>query len=182
MRFIAIAIASVLLFFPTFWLFNSVVGANWGAGIAAVAMYIAFPILGMRIWRPPASHDSVSMEVALASGELGTGEYEINEVVEVEELEDEGKHFLLAISTSETLFLSGQYLYEPSERGTFPSTSIRLFWHKSLGVTYGVQCLGEPIKPKFRLSAFTEEHCDTGKVPKDREVSPCVRLLVGCVF
>lgn len=170
MRFIAIAIASVVLFFPTFWLFSSAVGTNWGSGIAAVAMYVAFPIMGLRIWRPPASQNSTSMEGALAAGELDTVEYEISEVVEVEEFEDEGKHFLLAIGPSETLFLSGQYLYEPIERGGFPSTRIRLFWHKSLDVTYGVQCLGEPIKPKVRLPAFTEEQCDTGAVPKDREV------------
>ncbi len=170
MRFIAIAIASVVLFFPTFWLFNAAVGADWGAGIAAVAMYLAFPILGMRIWRAPASQNLASMETALAAGELGSVDYEVSEVIEVEEFEDEGKHFLLAIGPSETLFLSGQYLYEPIEQGIFPSTRLRIFWHKSLGVTYGVQCLGKSIKPKVRLPAFTQEQCDKGAVPQDRDV------------
>jgi hypothetical protein len=96
MRFITIAIASAVLFFPTFWLFSSVVGVNWGAGIAAVAMYVAFPILGLKIWRPPASQNLPSMESALAAGELGAVEYEISEVVEIEECEDEGKHFFKA--------------------------------------------------------------------------------------
>jgi hypothetical protein len=171
MRFITIAIASAVLFFPTFWLFSAVVGVDWGAGIAAVAMYVAFPILGLKIWRPPASQNLASMESALAAGELGTTEYEISEVVEIEECEDEGKHFFLAIGPSETLFLSGQYLYDVLERGNFPSSRICLFWHKSLGVTYGVQSIGEPIQPKVRLPAFTDEQCDKG-VPRDREVLP----------
>ncbi len=172
MRFLAIAIASVILFFPTFWLFNLVVGANWGAGIAAVAMYLAFPILGGMIWRAPASQRSASMEDALAAGELGTVEYGISDVVEVDACADEGKYFLLAIGPSETLVLFGQYLDEAIERGAFPSTRIRLFWHKSLGVTYGVQCLGDPIKSKVRRFGFMQEHRDTGVVLKDRALVP----------
>ena len=110
------------------------------------------------------------MEGALAAGELCVVEYEVSEAIEVEEFEDEGKHFLLAIGPSETLFLSGQYLYEPVERGIFPSTRIGLFGHKALGITYGVQCLGEPMKPTVLLSALTEEQFKAGAVPSDRDV------------
>ena len=171
MRLVAIGIASVVLFFPTFWLFSSAVGANWGAGIAAVAMYVAFPAIALRVWRAPAVPQPASMEGALDAGELCAVEYEVSEAVEAEEFEDEGKHFWLAIGPSETLFLSGQYLYKPVERGIFPSTRIRLFWHKSLGITYGVQCMGEPLKAKVLLPAFTEDQFRAGAIPTDREVS-----------
>jgi hypothetical protein len=145
MRLFVVAISSVILFFPTFWLFNAVVGPNWGAGIAAVAMYIAFPVLALRIWAkrdPPAAQ---SMELALRDGKLAEAEYEITDAVAYAEEEDEGLLYLLSIGETRTLCLSGQYLYEPVERGEFPSSRVRVFWHKTDGFTYGIQCLGSPL-------------------------------------
>ena len=50
MRYLVIAIASVVLFFPTYWLFHAVVGPNWGPGIAVVSIFVAFPLIALNIW------------------------------------------------------------------------------------------------------------------------------------
>jgi hypothetical protein len=126
MRFIVIAICSVVLFFPVYWLFHAVVGPAWGAGIAAVAMYIAFPILAMKVW-PAKPTPTTSMVAALEGGSLASADYDVAEVVEVQELEDEGPHFFMDVGGGRTLFLSGQYLDEPVRAGRFPSSRIRVF-------------------------------------------------------
>ena len=169
MRFIAIAVCSVVLFFPTYWLFNSVVGPNWGAGIAAVAMYIAFPVLAMSIW----SHEDEAEEsfmTALADGSLMSSDYDISEAVQIEDLEDGGLNFLLDVGDGRTLFLSGQYLFGPFDTGQFPSTAIRVFWGKEHGLTYGVQALGERLLPTRTLPAPTAELIESGVFPGDRDI------------
>ncbi len=163
----------MVLFFPLFWLFNAVVGPNWGAGIAAFAMYIAFPLLALKLWGSAKAEALPSMELALSSGDLLSTEYAVSEAVEVEESEDEGKHFYLAIAPEKTLFLSGQYLYEPVERGVFPSTQIRVFTNRKVGLTYGVECIGEPLQPSRRRPAFSEEQFQRGSVPEDRHLFNC---------
>ena len=169
MRFIVIAICSVVLFFPAFWLFQSVVGPNWGAGIAAVAMYIGFPILAMKVW-PGKQLPTTSMLAALEDGSLASADYEVAEVVEVEELEDEGLHFLMDIGQGRTLFLSGQYLYEPVKAGRFPSTRIRVFWHAQAGLTYGVQSFGDRLLPSRKLAPPSLKAIESGAFPSDRDV------------
>jgi hypothetical protein len=164
MRFLVVATASVVLFFPTFWLFNAVVGPNWGAGIAAVAMYIAFPVLALRAWPAGKAASLVSMEQALARGQLAQETFEVTEAVSVLETEDEGLHFFLAVGADRTLFLSGQYLYEPTENRAFPSTRIRVYWSKETGASYGVECLGESLAPSKRLPALS------GDPPADRQL------------
>jgi len=70
MRFLVIAIGSIVLFFPAFWLFDAVVGPNWGAGIAAVAMYIAFPVLALTVWPAKKAPSETSLLNALEEGTL----------------------------------------------------------------------------------------------------------------
>jgi hypothetical protein len=145
MRFIYIAIASITLFFPAFWLFSQAVGDNWGAGIAAVAMYLAFPILMMKIWPEPKRLKEDTMYEAIEAGVLSSQEYEIKEAVEITEFEDEGCHYLLDIRNNKTLVLAGQYLYAAVESGKFPSSKIRIYWHSTEGYTFGIECLGNNI-------------------------------------
>lgn len=68
MRFAIIALASVALFFPTFWLFQGVIGPIWGGCIAAVGMYIAFPAVALRAWPTKVRTRSSPVTDALASG------------------------------------------------------------------------------------------------------------------
>ncbi len=170
MRLALVALTSVVLFFPAFWLFQLAVGPNWGAGIAAVGMYVAFPVFALRVWPGKAKAGLPSMNGALISGDLAESEFDVSEAVAIDELEDEGLHYLLRIAPDRTLCLSGQYLYEPVRAGRFPSTRIRVYWHRIAGVTYGVQTLGVTLSPSRAVPA----PADAGELfadgPKDRQV------------
>ena len=170
MRFIVVAICAVGLFFPMYWLFEAVVGPDWGAGIAAVAMYIAFPIVALKAWPTKESPGSHSMEGALTDGTLESADFEVNEVVQIQEYEDAGLHFLLDIGSGKTLFLSGQYLYSAVDAGRFPSNRIRVYWNAAHGITYGVQSLGDRILPSQMVPPPAQEVVDDGVLPSDRDV------------
>ncbi|HEV8357684.1 MAG TPA: hypothetical protein VGQ17_13105 [Gemmatimonadales bacterium] len=50
--------------------------------------------------------------------------YVVQDAVAVEEAEDEGLSFYLLLDDGRTLFLSGQYLYDPAAQG-FPGSVSR---------------------------------------------------------
>lgn len=170
MRFVVIAICSVLLFFPMYWLFEAVVGPNWGAGIAAAAMYIGFPMIAMKAWPGKPPEVPRSMELALDAGTLASADFDVVEVVEVKEWEDLGLTFLVGTGDGQTLFLSGQYLYGVVESGRFPSTRIRVFWDENEGLTFGVQCLGERLIPSRRIGPLSDDVLESDSFPSDRDV------------
>ena len=105
--------------------------------------YVLLPALLLHLW--PKSSLAVRqepMQSALWSGRLKTADYRVSDVIEVEEMEDEGMHFLLATNGG-TLFLSGQYLYELVESGAFPCGGVRLFSNRQTGLPYGIEPIGE---------------------------------------
>ena len=169
MRFIVIVICSVGLFFPMYWLFEAVVGPNWGAGIAAVAMYIAFPVAAMKMWPEKPIPQTFSMETALTRGTLTSADFDIRQVVPIEEFEDE-PHFLLDIGDNRTLYLSGKYLYGAVDSGRFPSTRIRVFWDSVDGVTYGVQDLGDRLIQSEEVVRPSIVSLESDAYPSDRDI------------
>ncbi len=56
----------------------------------------------------------------LAAGYVDCTTYAITDAVAVEEHEDEGPSYYLLLDDGRTLFLSGQYLYEPADEDGFP--------------------------------------------------------------
>ena len=53
-RLVLVAAAAVLLFFPAFWIFSAIAGADAGAAAAVITTLIAFPIASLRLgsrWR-----------------------------------------------------------------------------------------------------------------------------------
>jgi len=96
------------------------------------------------------------MQSALWSGHLKTADSRVSDVVEVEEMEDEGMHFLLATNGG-TLFLSGQYLYELVESGVFPCGGVRLFSNRQTGLPYGIEPVGEGVVNWRRFEMPREE-------------------------
>ena len=61
MRLILIAIVSVVLFFPLYWMLHPFFGPNWGAGIAAFMMYIGFPVLFLSKWDERSTHPFIKV-------------------------------------------------------------------------------------------------------------------------
>lgn len=69
MKLILIALASVTLFFPMYWLLHPILGANYGAVTAALTMFLVFPaaIMFAIHKRDIAADNGVTSEVAIAS-------------------------------------------------------------------------------------------------------------------
>jgi hypothetical protein len=159
-RLIAIAAICTMLLIPIAG-FSSNVISN-GPLLIFVSFglaYLAIPAYLLHIWPAQKSPKGKSMQDALWDGELATIEHQVSEVAQIEEVEDEGLHFLVHTSNGETLYLSGQYLYGPVERKSFPSDRVRVFTNRSNGVRYGI----EPIGPLMKSwTVYESPNLETG--------------------
>lgn len=172
MRFLYVAISAVILFFPAYWLFQRVVGQDWGAGIAAVFMYVWYPYMALKfLGRNDKKYSEKGMDAALAKGKLSVAEYEVRSYVQIAEFDDEGLLFLLSIAPDRTLCLQGQYLYDVADNKNFPSDKIRIFWDNESGHTFGVEAIGaNRLLPLMSLPPLTDKQLSSSGLPRDREI------------
>ncbi|NOZ53009.1 MAG: hypothetical protein GXP08_07665 [Gammaproteobacteria bacterium] len=172
MRILFIAISSLVLFFPVYWLFSQAVGNNWGAGIATFFMYVWYPYMAMKFFSLNDAKEFDDISIALAEGTLEVTEYDVSSFIEIEENEgeEEGLHYLLSIGENQTLSLYGPYLYDAVDQGNFPSTKIRVFWNKNNGDTYGVIGIGTKLLPLKTIPPLTESQWQSSKLPMDRDI------------
>ncbi|MFG6432234.1 hypothetical protein [Roseateles sp. LYH14W] len=108
--------------------------------------YLVVPAYLLHIWPARKRANVKSMHDALLAGELVTVEHQVSQVAQIDEMEDEGFHFLLTTESGDTLFLSGQDLYGPVDRKGFPSTRVRIFSNVVSGLRYGIEPLGLPLE------------------------------------
>lgn len=128
--------------------------------------YIVIPAYLLHIWpaNPEPKQKPLSIETALWVGDLATTEYEVEDVAQIEEDEDEGFHFLVATKGGETLFLSGQYLYNLVDREFFPSERVRVFRNRVTGMTYGIESSGRQLNdwPTYKALSASQSSDEAG--------------------
>jgi hypothetical protein len=132
--------------------------------------YIVAPAVLLQLWPARRVTKWKSMGDALWDGELLTVDYPVSAVAQIEEMEDEGFHFLVAIDNVGTLWLSGQYLYGPVERGEFPSQCIRLFRNKVTGALYGIEATGRRLEHWVTYDPVRGEPTEAGFDLEDSKV------------
>lgn len=141
----------------------------WLAGLAgAVALWSLMAML-----RGPARILSAERERLardLAGGQASVTTYEAVDALRVEELEDEGSAYYLKLADGRVLFLSGQYLYDDEEEGTFPCRRFTLERAPESRLLLGLIPAGPPLPPSGSLPAFTPEQHRAGLVPADGDV------------
>jgi hypothetical protein len=137
-------------------------GAVATATLASVAWYV---------WIQRRERRKLRLEADLTRREGDAGYvhstiYAIRDAVAVEEYEDEGLSFFLLLDEGGTLFLSGQYLYEPVEDG-FPWQSFEIVRVVSAGWVLRVVPLGARVTPSRTRGPFSEHELESGAVPAD---------------
>ena len=85
----------------------------------------------------------------------------------VEEFEDEGSSYYLKLDDGSVLFLSGQYLYEYEDQGSFPSTRVAVTRAPESKIVLDIECLGQPLPVRAQRPPFTREDHLNGAVPED---------------
>jgi hypothetical protein len=146
--------------------------------------YFIVPAILLKLWPAPRDPSQKSMEQALQDGELETAEYEVLGVAQVEELEDEGLAFLVAIPSGQTLCLCGQYLYAPVERRQFPSVRFRLHRNRVTNLVYGIAPVGQLLPSWPVFTSFTSEQLESRSsiVPEDGALyAQSIAELVGAL-
>ena len=92
--------------------------------------------------------------------------YRVKDAIAVDEQEDEGLSYYLLLDDGRTLFLSGQYLYEPADNG-FPWESFELVRVASGSWVLRVVPLGPPLVPSWTRGPFSAREYKAGLVPVD---------------
>lgn len=156
LRLFAIAVVCTMLLIPIAG-FSSNMISNEPLLIAVSfgLAYLVIPAYLLHIWPARRAKKPKSMSDALWDGELQTDEYKICAAVQIEEVEDEGLHFLLATDSGKTLALSGQYLYGLVERRVFPSERVRVFKNILTGQIYGIEAVGQRLANWSIYDSFT---------------------------
>lgn len=151
---------------------------------ASVGAMLGTLILAMRLFNRAGAHPlglkSHEQQVAEleANGLLLSERFTASRAFSVEEFEDEGSHYFVALTDSRVLFLSGQYLYdyEPLDEDEgltprrFPCRSFTVRWHRTGGYTVDLVCDGEVLEPEATLPAFGPDLYRAGFIPADRTV------------
>jgi hypothetical protein len=113
------------------------------------------------------------------SGLLVTEEFSARRAFEVEEFEDEGRHFFLELEDRRVLFLCGQYLYDHEEitddpelnrPATFPCTRFQVRRHKAKRSVYSLECLGTYLKPDAVLPHYSKAYQKAVGYPTDGDI------------
>jgi hypothetical protein len=181
-RKLAIAVISTFLLIPIAGYSSNIIKNSFSLiAVSVIVGYIIIPALLLKLW-PERSKEVDSMEVALAKGSLLSQDFEIEEVVEIREFEDEGAHYLFSIASNRTLSLFGQYLYEYKMLANFPSKKIRVFSNAKEPLTYGLQCLGEKLEISKSIASPTSEAWAANVVPFDLQiVEKPLSVVVGAI-
>ena len=165
LRLIVAAIAGFVTFFPAFRFLRKVIDPSLAGAPAFAIALVGVPSVILMLWK---SRDPT--QIAASKGVLERDEHIVVSAVEIEELEDEGRHFFLKLASGATLFLSGQYLYGVCDSGAFPNSRIIVQWDRESGFTLSIQCLGKPLAPTLVLKPFSDAFLELGDVPRDRAV------------
>jgi hypothetical protein len=113
----------------------------------------------IRRWHESAARD-------LAAGHVESTIYQVADAVAVEEAEDEGLGYYLLLDDGRTLFLFGQYLWEPAGAG-FPWASFEIERLPISGGTLRVLPHGAPLAPSVTRRPFSDRELQPGVLPED---------------
>jgi hypothetical protein len=173
-------------------------GIGPGLAVAVIALLLGLFGLGMAGWTSaPAVRTVLALAVLAGVGAYGslvartrvlgkrpTGwddlqegtarvtRFDATDAVAVEESEDEGLSYFVALDDGRVLFLSGQYLYEPVERGAFPARRFEVVRTALAGTVLSVTSLGPALAPGFTRSPFTDAEFRSANLPEDGAILP----------
>lgn len=141
---------------------------------AAIAVgfggFLAWYVYVQRRHRRSHRRSAAGMAREAAAGHVKSTTYTIRDAVAVEESEDEGLSFYLLLDDGRTLFLSGQYLYEPVEAG-FPWTSFELVRAPVAGYVMRMVSHGPSLRPSRTRAPFTGAEYRSRVVPDDGDIA-----------
>jgi len=140
------------------------------AVLVAAALAVAVVIRMRRLSVVSRARKRLAQDIA--NGEAEVQKLDIVDAIKVEEFEDEGSNYYLKLKDGEVMFLSGQYLYEPEARGSFPATRVSLAFAPFSRELLNFGCEGEPLAASAVLPSFDRARIKAGKVPGNGDIVP----------
>lgn len=122
--------------------------------------------LGFRMLsRRPTYERQKPISELLSEGIAESQEFSALRAFEVEEFEDEGRHFFVELEDKRVLYLCGQYLYDTNEQ--FPSSDFSVIRNKTEGWVYEVLSKGQPLNVDCVCKHYSKKFIDRYGIPED---------------
>jgi hypothetical protein len=155
LRLITAALAGFLVLVLTTYLVKRADEPFFIILFGTLSTFVLAPWLVLRFW--PRTD---ALKRAARAGELNVREFNVVRAWQIDELEDEGLHFVLELDSGGTLFLSGQFLYEPVTKGAFPCAELKVSVNSRTKDVLALDCAGERIEIVDTFGAFTDEELE----------------------
>ena len=139
--------------------------------VAAALMSVGWYVWVQRKVRVSQREQEAQSARELATAQVRSTIYTIKDAVAVEEFEDDGPSYYLLLDDGRTLFLSGQYLYEPVESG-FPWQSFEVVRAASGNWVLRIVPLGPPLKPSQTRAPFSRDELKRDAIIEDGSITP----------
>jgi len=137
----------------------------WLTGVVLAAFLILFAVLMLVVLnlgrrKPPPGPTLAPLE---AQGLVVSTDFRATRAFEVEEFEDEGRHYFMELADGTVLYLNGQYLYdygidpdsrEEKDSTGFPNTEFTVRRHSAEDYVLDIICKGKPLKPEATAPPF----------------------------
>jgi membrane protein implicated in regulation of membrane protease activity len=164
--------AAFLAFIVTLGVLLIVSPASWQVGPLSLSPVAAALVVAVYVYRrmqrsPREGDRQARIARDLLGGVARVVTYRVSDALQVEEAEDEGSSYYLKLDDGRVAFLSGQYLYDAEEDGTFPSTVVSVVRAPHTDIVFDLRCEGTAMGPAPQLPAFTTADWDQGRVPND---------------
>jgi hypothetical protein len=164
--------AAFLAFIVTLGVLLIASPASWQVGVRSLAPVVVAGAVAAFVYlrvRRSARAGDLEARVArdLAGGVARVLTYRVAGALRVEEAEDEGSSYYLRLEDGRVAFLSGQYLYEPEDAGTFPNSVVTVVRAPHTDIVLDLRCEGRPLGSAPVLPTFTAADWDQARVPSD---------------
>lgn len=153
----------------------ALIGLTLGAVLIVVAAAAWFFLNLGRRKTPPGP----TLNELQSQGMVVSENYQAKRAFEIEEFEDEGRHYFIELADGSVLYLNGQYLYDygdeqdgsvqPSSQ-SFPNTDFTLLRHRTDNYVLDIVRRGAFLPPETVGPSFQLDHYDSPNAPEDGDV------------
>lgn len=145
------------------------------------ASFLALILFNRRGVGPQFSGKTLAEQIADLenAGMIQRDKFFATRAFELEEFEDEGRHYYVELNDGRVLYLNGQYLdeYEPIEddpefhqERRFPCTEFETIRHRAEGFILAIDCRGEVLSPELMAPYFSKADFKSGTIPGDGQI------------
>jgi hypothetical protein len=140
--------------------------ASWFVLVVGAVGFSTYLYL-RRLSAPHIAAERASASADAAMAQVDETTFAVEDAIEVEESEDEGKHFYVKVRGGRVVFFSGQYLYDAVKTKRFPAERVTIVRTPASKIVLSLTTSGAYRPPSTVRKPFADRDHERGRVPQD---------------